>query len=180
MQATDATPVPRHIPKAHPQAETVAQDILAQLLRDAAAWLDDALHEGDPFRIEIVLGTFRALAAIDLDQETLRDALRRIGQCHPVPLVRLPPWRDEGEGLAMMTEHERREWAHVRMCAEAHFERAMREKDEAEVTRMGLVLHELATIDPDRETFEEAFERVVRPHMRPPAPEKDLDDDLPF
>ena len=66
-----------------------------------------------------------------------------------------------------MNEYERREWAHVRMCAEAHFERAMREKDEAEVTRMGLILDGLATVDPDRETFEGAFERVVRPHLRP-------------
>lgn len=79
-----------------------------------------------------------------------------------------------------MNEYERRGLVEMRQITEAHFELAIREKDEEKLTRMGLVLDGLATIDPDRETFEEAFERVVRPHMRPPAPEKDLDDDVPF
>lgn len=79
-----------------------------------------------------------------------------------------------------MNDYERREWGHVRDVTEAHFEKAIREKNEAELTRMGLVLDGLATVDPDRETFEEAFERVVRPHLRPRAPEKDLDDGIPF
>lgn len=79
-----------------------------------------------------------------------------------------------------MNEYERREWGHVRDVTEAHFEKAIRGKNEAELTRMGLILDGLDTIDPDRETFEEAFERVVRPHMRPPVREKDLDDDTPF
>lgn len=79
-----------------------------------------------------------------------------------------------------MNEYERKSLVEMRQITEAHFELAILEKDEAEATRMGLVLDGLATVDPDRETFEEAFERVVRPHMRPPAPEKDLDDDIPF
>lgn len=79
-----------------------------------------------------------------------------------------------------MNEYERQQWEHVRDVTEAHFELAIREKDEEKLTRMGLVLDGLATIDPDREIFVEAFERVVRPHLRPRAPEKDLDDGIPF
>lgn len=79
-----------------------------------------------------------------------------------------------------MNEYERKSLVEMRQITEDHFELAILEKDEEKLTRMGLVLDGLATIDPDRETFEEAFERVVRPHMRPPAPEKDLDDDVPF
>lgn len=77
-----------------------------------------------------------------------------------------------------MNDYERRAFSEIRDVAEAHFERAMRQKDEGELTRMGLILDGLATVDPDQETFEEAFERIVRPHLPPPADE--LDDDMPF
>ena len=75
-----------------------------------------------------------------------------------------------------MTEHERHEWRHVRMCAEAQFEKAIREKNKAELTRMAAILDAHATVDPDRESFMDAFNRVVRPHLPP----KEQDDDEPF
>lgn len=79
-----------------------------------------------------------------------------------------------------MTEYERREWAHIRMCAEAHFEQAIRDKNEAALTRMGLILDAHATVDPDREGFEDAFNRVVRPHLAPVPVMEDIEDDIPF
>jgi hypothetical protein len=81
-----------------------------------------------------------------------------------------------------MNEHERKGLVEMREITEAHFELAMREKDEEKLTRMGLILDGLTTVDSDRETFEEAFERVVRPHMRPAAPpfDEDFGDDTPF
>jgi hypothetical protein len=96
--------------------------------------------------------------------------------------------KSEAEITAMtpegMSDYERSALAEVRQTTEVHFERAMREKDEAEMTRMGLVLDGLATVDPDRETFEAMFERVIRPHLpaKPPRPATadELDDDIPF
>lgn len=84
----------------------------------------------------------------------------------------------------MMNDYERRSLAEMREFTEAHFEFAMREKDEEKLTKLGLILDGLATVDPNRETFEAMFDRVVRPHLpivpSQPATSDEPDDDVPF
>jgi hypothetical protein len=84
----------------------------------------------------------------------------------------------------MMDDYGRKMLREVTEVAEAHFEIAMREKDEEKLTKLGLILDGLATVNPDRETFEAMFDRVVRPHLpivpSPPAAPDEFDDDVPF